>query len=303
MGQDEETNLPGKEKTLEEKILEQQERWNRAQAGKGKVKLTREQAIAAIEYEERLRKEERLGSSLNIQDLMESAERKVRPLRLPQPYPVPLADCEKLFYYFYQKLVEAEGKVFFMEEENRPKVTELVKYFCGHPSALNPHRGVCLLGAVGRGKSWIMKALMQMCGHIEERLEQQIQEYHLVPRSFKFARASMIVDKVAEAKNIGLLNQYYNGVWCFDDIGEKNEQANIWGAKVNVIEKLIINRAERFQNRGLITHATTNTKPSDWEALYGSRAHSRMTGMFNVITLLGVDKRPLTDGQPKKENE
>ncbi len=203
------------------------------------------------------------------------------------PYPhLELIEGKKLF----KACIEREtGKLFLIEPENRLKYEQLVKYFLGiEQEGISLNKGIYLFGAVGRGKTMIMNALRLMCSIIEHRLDNAGLEF--TRRSFIVKNAKTIVGELAESKSAAVMKRYYSDVYCIDDLGTE-EQFKHYGNDIDVVGDIIIERYQRYQQTGQITHATSNILPSEWKDKYGDRVESRMKEMFNCIILLGADKR------------
>lgn len=204
------------------------------------------------------------------------------------PYPLKFEDAKQLFTAIMQRELSVNGKEFVVESENREKFSELVKYFTGHESKLNPNKGVYLYGPVGRGKTLIMQSLMVMCAAVEKKLEAAGERYS--SNRFQIVNAKSIVNELAANKKPEVMKRYYSGVWCIDDFGAEDGY-KLYGNDLNVVGDIIVERYQRYQQSGLLTHATSNIMPEEWKAKYGDRVESRLHEMFNVVKLLGEDKR------------
>lgn len=204
-----------------------------------------------------------------------------------KPYPLlTVNDGKKLFKSCFEIL---SGKMLLIEEENRTKLTQLTNYFLGfEQDEISLHKGIYLVGGVGRGKTATIDAFRLMVSKIEHRLEMANETF--VRRSFIIKNVKTIVGELAESKSTAILKKYYLENICLDDIGTE-ENLKHYGNNMDVIGDLIIERYQKFSNSGLITHATSNILPTEWEKKYGERVASRMKEMFNVIVLTGSDKR------------
>lgn len=134
-------------------------------------------------------------------------------------------------------------------------------------------KGILLCGSYGIGKSTIMK-----CASTYAYL------HAAEDRVFNFARVNDILKAVDGFGKISEINKYTTGSWCLDDIGQMNEDVNLFGTKHNIVETLINDRVGKH----IITHGTTNIKPHYFEEKYGRVVESRMHQMFNIIEMQGT---------------
>jgi DNA replication protein DnaC len=211
-----------------------------------------------------------------------------RPGSVVVPYGIRFIDAKMLFEKIIQQQLSAIGKTYKVEAENYEKIDELIKYFIGEPGKLNPNKGVYLYGAVGRGKTRVMEAIMVMCNTIEKRLEANDMQF--TSRKFQLKNAKSIVVELGESKSAQTIKKYYTGPLCIDDMGSE-DSFKLWGNDMNVVGDIVVERYQRYQQSGLLTHATSNTLPTEWTKKYGERVESRLNEMFNVVVLLGQDKR------------
>lgn len=169
-----------------------------------------------------------------------------------------------------------------IEEVNRHNYTNLLKYFICDPSGdLDLRKGIYLWGNVGRGKTYLMRALRIM-----------IETIRFDFRKFEITSCRDIVFDVTDSKVVDNMRKYFSGKYCFDDFGYEDTRVKLWGNELNIMEEIMVNRYDAFVRHGLITHITTNLPPDKIIEHYGSkRLDSRFDEMFNVVMLKGEDKR------------
>lgn len=208
--------------------------------------------------------------------------------RIVEPYPIEISTIKKFFNMIIERELSVNHRQLFVDENNEPITDQLVRYFSGNEVNLNPNKGIYLYGPVGRGKTLIMKSLMIMCAEIERKLDAIGDRY--TNQKFKIVNSKSIVNEIAATSKPEAMKKYYSGVICIDDLGAEDSY-KLYGNDMNVVGDIIIERYQRYQQSGLITHATSNITPDEWRIKYGERVESRMHEVFNVVRLLGEDKR------------
>ncbi len=270
--------------TLEE-LRERSEKFKNRKLGGGKAEVPPTPEM--IEYAKKIKALKEADKDISLTGLMASVfgNKKGRQIT---PYPISFEDGKKLFIHILQNELEVNGNALVLEEANQEKVNELLKYFMGLPCRLNAKKGIYLYGAVGRGKTVIMQALMIFCNTVESKLTAADKLF--TPHKFQLKNAKSIVNELAQNKKADVIKQYYTGALCIDDLGAEDSY-KLYGNDMDVVGDIIVERYQKYQHYGQLTHATSNTKPSDWNGKYGERVESRLSEMFNVIVLLGKDKR------------
>lgn len=271
-------------RTLEQ-MNESRDKYLKRKRGEDKPQepLTEEQK----EYNRKLAASMKAESDYSLTGLMASifGQQKQRKVI---PYPLKVEDAKRLFTAIMQRELSVNEKEFVVESINAEIFGELVKYFTGNESKLNANKGIYLYGPVGRGKTLIMQSLMVMCAAIEKKLEAAGEKYS--SQKFQIINAKSIVNELAQNKKPEAMKRYYSGVWCIDDFGAEDGY-KLYGNDLNVVGDIIIERYQKYQQSGLLTHATSNIMPEEWKQKYGDRVESRLHEMFNVVKLLGEDKR------------
>lgn len=178
-----------------------------------------------------------------------------------------------------QHLRGNENATYELNEYNRSILWKLCQYFAGDPEFeqgnLSLMKGICLVGPVGCGKTFMMKLFQQ----------NQKQSYIVVGAphiGHEFARGGFdVIDHYCKplyaAENSFGHSEF--GV-CFDDLGA-DEKRKHYGDQVNALGDIIEGRYR--WGRHYMTHLTTNLDGEQLEDTYGIRLRSRIREMFNVL--------------------
>ncbi len=170
-----------------------------------------------------------------------------------------------------------------IDEWNTDAINKLIHYFACDSSFENLgegyslKKGLLLFGPIGCGKTTLLKILM-----------------HNPFNPYKIVSARKIADEFAEhghavINHYSMLQPVNHREWfnhshiglCIDDLGTENRKKN-YGNEVNVLSEVILNRYDNRDGIGK-THITTNISAESISEVYGARAASRMTEMFNII--------------------
>lgn len=176
-------------------------------------------------------------------------------------------------------------KEFILDKYCQNTFNLLLGYFHGSGSALNPRRGVCLLGPVGTGKSTLITAFKDNPFSSFRILKaQEIVEAYI-------EHGDNAIQKILKEKPVkDKENQF--GETQFDilieEIGREQRSVIVKGdsyktTPVNVIQKVLMELYDQPNTRiHMVSNADDESKLID---LYDEAAASRIYDMFNVITL------------------
>jgi DNA replication protein DnaC len=180
---------------------------------------------------------------------------------------------------------------FKIDDDNRRIIFRLLDYFTGHPDFSGSlKKGILLVGGIGTGKSKLFEIF-------HEYLKWRI-PYH----NFNYFMASEIVDDYA-LYGVDMFEKFRHNwkdekktiaspITCYiDDIATDNENERNFGKQTDVIAKVLDLRYTALIRYGVLTHASTNVRIDDMNALYDLRLVDRMREMFNVLTLTGNSRR------------
>ena len=170
-------------------------------------------------------------------------------------------------------------------------IKDLADYFGKSPEMrLNPKKGIYLHGSIGCGKTFLMKLISQIVGFRMVSTRRVVNDYaengHEVIR--RYGRESF---KRVHRGGGSFPDRDQPLTICFDDFGDEPD-SKFYGQNVNVMNEIMMDRYEQFQDFGMITHVTTNYYKSETiEKMYGPRLLSRISEMMNIVHLPGQDRR------------
>ena len=167
------------------------------------------------------------------------------------------------FYAIWKKIV---GNKIFISKEDAWIPQEFVKWMIEDETCdLDLKKGILMKGTQGCGKSTLMKAGM-------------IFSHRYLKHGFQFKRVNDIMFEIEEFKSITAVKPYFVGNWCFDDIGQMNEDVVVF-SKYNIVEMLVNRRiGSKYK-----TLATTNLNGEQIKETYGKVVASRFNEMFNPV--------------------
>lgn len=168
------------------------------------------------------------------------------------------------------------GKEFIVREDNRSKLTDILRYFTGN-EGLDLSKGIYLYGTFGCGKTALMASVRKFIaeyfpfnpnGYLSVSLEKIIEHYKSEGNVLKFGYS--INDNPIHL--------------CIDEFGKEMDE-KIYGTKADsVIHNLFMIRYELFQ-QGKLTHVTSNFSPDKLNI--EPIIKDRMAEMFNFIEING----------------
>lgn len=167
------------------------------------------------------------------------------------------------------------GKAFEIDESNREIINGLFWWFFNDPrSCYDLNKGIMLKGDMGTGKSTLISIFRQFfidlgCG-------------------FAMSTAMKISLEYAKA---GDVDQWLTDkIICIDEIGREN-MGKHYGNELNVVGYLLHERYSMWQNKRVLTIATTNKDAQEIELMYGDVIRDRVKEMFNHIPMVGNSRR------------
>lgn len=170
---------------------------------------------------------------------------------------------------------------FSLSGERKEIYTQLIYYFFNDKKFNGDlNCGIFINGGKGTGKTIMMKIFKKMA------------ENKLLPKhkSFNMAICKKIV-RDYESDGVTALGDYWDGNYCFDDLGGENKKALHFGTIRNVMEEIISARYDEWVDKGQLTFLTSNYSLKIILEEYGIRAEDRFREMFNIISLDGESLR------------
>ena len=196
-------------------------------------------------------------------------------------------------------IAKNEFKFNYNFDENNKEVFRLLLYYFNGLEQFETMRknegyslrkGIMLMGGVGTGKTTMMKIFKKYCS------EDCLKHNH-----FTISNIRKVNEYFKETGNIKKYTYcYQNSIknrdktsrnFCFDDFGTENKIVKHYGNDENPSSSLLLDRYLLFTDYEIKTHLTTNLSPETIKKKYGEEIASKMGELFNVIPLLGTDRR------------
>jgi len=161
---------------------------------------------------------------------------------------------------------------YIIDDININAITYFWKYFSLQNKG-DQHKGICLVGSNGSGKSILME--------IHRRMKWFDNKFKSVT-SFELVR-------LFSKKGYEGIERYFTGDLFIDEVGAE-PTGMYFGNRINVLEIVLLERYNAYQKNGSRTHITTNLNKEMLGDFYGKRLASRMHEMFNFV-ILGKNDR------------
>lgn len=201
----------------------------------------------------------------------EKAEAEEKSNRLKQTWN---AGC---FYKLIKWASEVEyGKPLIVNQDTLGIIKPICYFLSGDERfktelGLDPRKGIALRGAVGVGKTHIIKCASQ-------------NELHPI-----YITSMLEIASEVKAEGEYDLPQGYSKFYI-DDVGSEEHIQNHFGTKINWFKNFIETYYLRNQHYNRLIISTNNTA-QQIEEKYGFRVRSRFKDMFNVVDVTGKDLR------------
>ena len=210
--------------------------------------------------------------------LSPQAEKYIETVKSIASYKKPSYEAaENVFWKFYEQKIRETGKIVVVDDSLRIILQNSIKWLLDE-GEYNPNMGLFFVGAKGRSKTQIMKALLRTAFYFQ------------MPKQFKFNEAPFIFDECQYNKEFKI-SEFYGETRCFDDIGFSEPQILSFGQTMRPIESIMNKRYTRFINEGQLTHMTTNLSLNQLREHFDDRIIDRFSEMFNIVFFEGTSFR------------
>lgn len=140
------------------------------------------------------------------------------------------------------------------------------------------NKGIYLQGAVGTGKTLCLEVFSIVAKYLR-----------LPYASWPTYRCDWLSRQYeSNPDSLDNYSNIYRGVACFQDLGVEPSEVLYMGNRRNVMRSILEIRGDNPQTVTLITSNIPVAKTGDY---YGSRVHSRLLQMCNILTIGGSDRR------------
>jgi len=188
---------------------------------------------------------------------------------------------DKFLYYLrgfatVQMLQMRDTTPFEINEQNEPIIKQLYLYLINsNECKLDTYKGIYIAGAIGAGKSVLLKAFMQ------------VQDYVTFHTS-TYLNSKNVLDRIKESG----IESLAKCPLLIDDIGRESLEGNLYGNTIKPIADLMCLRYDH----GALTFCTSNFNMDTLEGGkdrpgYGKYVIDRMQQMMNFIVLPGNSRR------------
>lgn len=201
--------------------------------------------------------------------------------------PVEYQLAKRTFWTVYKSQTKNQHPVVL--PKNAAILEELIRFWCYDPEvSLNPSKGVILYGEYGSGKTIVMKSLHKMADCFYDKIiHQSVMIPYKLMKSMNPATGQMRMEE--------LLEEWKGHNMIIDDLGyeETGTTANYvhFGTSINVVQEIIRQRYELYQNRGIYTHFTTNKTMDEIQNVYGHGTSTRLMEMCQPVFWRGESLR------------
>lgn len=176
------------------------------------------------------------------------------------------------------------GRKFIIDKDNKRYVNLLCSYFSNDESFESNfggelRKGLFIFGPVGVGKTSSLEIIRKIST-----------KYKLKQLWFLRKSTHEIVSEFnALDKREITIRKYTKGLVMFDDLGSEIEGSNY--GKEDIFIRILEMRYDRFIEKGIKTHITSNYNFHQLKKRYGERVYDRFKEMFNFLELTGESRR------------
>lgn len=191
------------------------------------------------------------------------------------------------------------GKLVVGQEE-RELYNKLYNYFNRLDGELDINKGICTFGKTGVGKTFPFEVWRTLIPNLYDRF--RIYKCFNIAESYIKKGGDAFLQLEGETygdcmrRDPSFIYQGFDlkrpNVVLLDDLGAEVKNRKYMGNDLNVMEHVILLRNELFIKGKVKTHFTSNLEDDiAFIEAYGTRVHSRLAEMCNMVSAKGFDKR------------
>lgn len=200
-------------------------------------------------------------------------------------------DYKKVVSFLIETAEKHLGKKFQIPKNEQGIIFGILAWFLedelvAKEMKIDLRKGILLTGPIGCGKTTLLKLMQKIPSNRKNfgvyATRQVVSEF--MQTGFetieKYSRGNLY-NETRQMRSI-----------CFDDLGAETT-SKYFGNDCNVMAEILLTRYDLYEEKGLITHITTNLTAGEIESIYGNRLRSRMREMFNLFGYdeISKDKR------------
>lgn len=246
-----------------------------------------------VEYAKKVN-EKRIGEGNTIDDIFARLNTRYAHRHKPKSVDITLKEAKLVFWQICQKELEKEflhsskKPNYIIDEHRKWLFHNIVLYFLQDESCeFDLQKGLCFWGYTGSGKTMLMRICKIFCDLVPI-------EHH----TFDLVRVMEVYSRFEslKIKSLDGLGKYLHGNCCFDDLGDDSggDLRKSFGNEYRVFDMVLKDRYDKFVNRGLLTHFTTNLIPVEKGDIenellnhYGDILYGRIKQMCNFVQVKG----------------
>ncbi len=205
---------------------------------------------------------------------------------------------EKLDFLEYAQEVGSEilGYDYVIDEDNKATILNAIKWLYNQPFIAvdetmtgavegDPSKGLLITGDTGTGKTTLIRMLYALSQFEEFQVFSMGKAHPLLWRERRAEEwvFNYLAGDISSIKEI----MYEVPVTCIQDLGTEPKEAVYMGTRMKVLKQIIEARGDL----PMLTIITTNLSLKKLEERYEDRVYSRILGNYNILPLVGKDRR------------
>jgi len=172
------------------------------------------------------------------------------------------------------------GHPFVFSQAQGEVIGKLIRYFINDRTCgLDLTKGLFVHGVPGCGKTEIMRILATFTEQSE------------LAKAFVFSDMSEIYAGAIADKNSDPITPNIQFDRCFDEIGLKVGEVNLYGNNIDINESIIYARYNRNRKFGQLSHFVSNHSSEKMLSLLTARVYDRMRDLCQAVEYPGTSNR------------